>query len=422
MPRPFVARLMPLLLAGGVVAQRVAESAEPNQSTTTATVLAFGQEAFGVLGIAGDADWYALTVPAGVRMWAETGPGVGAQARDTVLTLLDASGSPLRSNDDGVASGWYSRLYVPALPAGQYFLVVEAGPSSQIGGSYTLDVRGGVAATASAPIVPEGPENNDPRLGGVATGVTLPARCSGAAPSTGPGGDWDFYRFALASESFVEARVNGTAAHPSSLRLDDPVLYLFDNGAPPNVLAGPFQSSSFGVYDAMLEARLPAGVYQIAIRGWNGSLGGAYYLDIARRDAARVTVYAGGCGGRVLDVATTDAGPSAPLRMERPVIGTTFSLLGGNLGANSFTFHVVGFAPTFLDLGMLGAPGCTLEVSYVDTPLYLADAAGRVVYPLALPEAASLLGLSVQSQAAVFDLSNALGVTLSNRVAAVVGN
>lgn len=414
--------LLPLFLVGGVRAQRVAEAAEPNQTAATATALAIGREAFGSLAAAGDADWYAISVPAGVRLRAETGPGLGAQARDTVLTLLDASGSPLRSNDDGVASGWYSRLYTPVLPAGQYFLVVEAGANTQVGGSYTLDVRGVAVAAAVPPLASEGPESNDPRLGGVATGVTLPARCSGAAPSTGLAGDWDFYRFVLATESFVEARVDGTASHPTSPRLDDPVLYLFDNSAPPNLLAGPFQSSSYGVYDAVLEARLPAGSYQIAIRGWNGSNGGSYYLDVTRRDAARVTVFPGGCGGRLLDVATTDAGPAAPLRLERPVVGTTLSLLGANLGANAFTFHVVGFAPTFIDLGMLGAPGCALEVTYVDTPLYLADAAGRVVYPLALPEAANLLGLTIESQAAVFDLSNALGVTLSNRVAAVVGN
>lgn len=417
-----VSGLLPLFLAGGVCAQRVAEAAEPNQTAVTATSLAIGREAFGVLAGAGDVDWYAVTVPAGVRLRAETGPGLGAQARDTVVTLLDASGSPLRSNDDGVASGWYSRLYAPVLPAGQYFLVVEAGPNAQAGGSYTLDVRGVVAAVTPPPLAPEGPESNDPRLGGVATGVTLPARCSGAATSTGLGGDWDFYRFALTAESFVEARVDATASHPSSPRLDDPVLYLFDNSAPPNLLAGPFQSTSFGAYDAALEARLPVGTYQIAIRGWNGSIGGSYYLDVVRRDAGRVTVFPGGCGGRSLDVATTDAGPAAPLRLERPVIGTTLSLLGANLGANAFTFHVVGFASTFVDLGMLGAPGCALEVNYVDTPLYLADAGGRVVYPLPLPEATSLLGLAVESQAAVFDLSNALGVTLSNRVAAIVGH
>lgn len=422
MTSPLVHAVLPLVLMVSATAQRVAEAAEPNQTAATATALAIGREAFGSLASAIDADWYAITVPAGVRLRAETAPGIGAQARDTVLTLLDAAGSPLRSSDNAAFAGWYSRLYTPALAAGQYYLVVEAGPNAVAGGSYTLDVRGAVA-TASAPaIVAEGPESNDPRLGGSATGVALPARCNGSSPTTGVGGDWDFYRFALTTESFVEARVDATVNHPSPTRLDDPVLYLFDNAVPPNQLAGPFQSTTFGAYDALLEARLPAGTYQIAIRGWNGSVGGAYYLDIVRRDAARVAVLPGGCGGRQLGVATTDAGPGAPLRLERPVIGTTWTLQGTNLGANGFTFHVVGFAATSLDLGMLGAPGCTLEVSYVDTPLQLADAAGRAVYALPLPEAANLLGLTVESQAAVFDLSNALGVTLSNRVSAAIGH
>lgn len=414
--------LLPLLLVSGVAAQRIAEVAEPNQTAVSATPLPLGREAFGALASATDSDWYAITVPAGVRLRAETAPGLGAQARDTVLTLLDATGSPLRSSDDTFGAGWYARLYTPPLPAGQYFLAVEAGANAVAGGTYTLDVRGAVVAVASSAVVGEGPENNDPRLGGAATGVALPVRCNGTVPSTGLAGDWDFYRFTLAAESFLEARVDGTASHPSSQRLDDPVLYLYDNSTPPNMLAGPFQSTSFGVYDATLEARLPAGTYQIAIRGWNGSLGGAYYLDLVRRDAGRVTVFAGGCGGRALGVASTDAGPSAPVRLERPVIGTTWSLLGSNLGANGFTFHVIGFSATSIDLGMLGAPGCTLEVNYVDTPLQLADAAGRAVYALVLPESASLLGLTLESQAAVFDLSNALGVTLSNRVSAAIGH
>jgi hypothetical protein len=422
MSRSILTVLVPVVLVASAAAQRVAEAAEPNQTAVTATPLAVGREAFGSLAGPLDADWYAISVPAGVRLRAETAPGVGAQARDTVLTLLDAGGSPLRSNDNAVAAGWYSRLYTPVLPAGQYFLVVEAGPNAVAGGSYTLDVRGAALTSSSPTIVAEGPESNDPRLGGSATGVALPARCNGSAPSTGVAGDWDFYRFTLAAESFVEARVDATANHPSSTRLDDPVLYLYDNAVPPNLLAGPFQSSTFGAYDAALEARLPPGTYQIAIRGWNGSVGGAYYLDLLRRDAARVTVFAGGCGGRSLGVATTDAGPGAPLRLERPVIGTTWTLQGTNLGANGFTFHVVGFSSTLLDLGLLGAPGCTLEVNYVDTPLQLADATGRAVYSLPLPEAASLLGLAIESQAAVFDLSNALGVTLSNRVSAAIGH
>lgn len=404
------------------MAQRVPEAPEPNQTVATATVLPLGGEAFGTLASVGDIDWYAITVPAGVRLRAETAPGLGVQVRDTVVTLLDASGSPLRSNDDGVASGWYSQLYAPVLPAGLYFLAVEAGPSAVAGGSYALDVRGAILGAAAPAVTSEGPENNDPRLGGVATVVALPARCSGTAPSTGTAGDWDFFRFTLVAEGFVEARVDATATHPSATRLDDPVLYLFDAASPPNLLAGPFQSSSYAVWDAVLEARLPAGAYQIAIRGWNGSVGGSYYLDLVRRDAGRVTVFSGGCGGRALDVPATDAGPQAPLRLERPVIGTTWSLVGSNLGAGGFSFHVVGFSATSIDLGILGAPGCTLEVNYVDTPLQLADAAGRAVFALPLPEASSLIGLVLHSQAAVFDLSNALGVTLSNRVAAAIGH
>jgi hypothetical protein len=62
-----------------------------------------------------------------------------------------------------------------------------------------------------------------------------------------------------------------------------------------------------------------------------------------------------------------------------------------------------------------------LEVVYIDTPLQLADAAGRATFSLRLPETPSLLGTTVESQVAVFDLSNALGITLSNRVSAAVG-
>ncbi|MFN6147334.1 MAG: hypothetical protein ACK5AL_13315 [Planctomycetota bacterium] len=422
MARFVIAGLPLLCLAASAAAQGVPEGPEPNQSPATATALPLGAEAAGALAGAADADWYALSVPAGVRLRIETGPGVGVQARDTVVTLLDAGGAPICSNDDGVASGWYARLVTPALAAGTYFLAVEAGAAAVAGGAYALDGRAvAVPAFAGATAV-EGPENNDPRSGGAATVVTLPERCSGVVSAPGVAGDWDFYRFTLANDALVEARVDATPTHPSPARLDDPVLYLFDGATPPNLLAGPFQSRSFGVYDAWLEARLPAGVYQLAIRGWSGSIAGAYYLDVVRRDAARATVAAGGCGGRSLAVPATDAGPGAPLRLERPVLGATWSLLGSNLGAGGFVFHVVGLQATFVDLAPFGAPGCALEVVYLDTPLQVADGLGRTTFRLRLPDTPSLLGAAIESQAAVFDLSNALGVTFSNRVTAALGH
>jgi hypothetical protein len=411
------------MLAAAGLGQQVPEAAEPNSSTATATVLALGREAFGTLATVADADWYRVTTAATVDLRLETAPGLGLQVGDTVLTLLDATGAPLRSNDDGVACGWYSRLLVPSLPAGTYYVAVEAGTNAVAGGSYVLDVRAATPTTFVAPpVTNEGAENNDPRSGGVPTTVSLPARGNGSIATTGPAGDWDFWRFLLLADSFVQVRVAATASHPTQPRMDDPILYLYDGASPPNLLAGPFYASNFGVWDTAIDVRLPAGVYQVAIRGWVGSIAGSYWLDLHRSDAARVTVHAGGCGGRVAGVATATSGPGAPLVLERPVLGTTYALRGSSLGAGGFAFHVVGFAATAIDLGPFGAPGCTLEVNFVDSPLQLADAAGTTTFAVPLPESATLLGATLMSQIAVFDLSNALGVTLSNRVTAVLGN
>jgi hypothetical protein len=412
-----------MMFLGLLTAQQVPEAVEPNQSTTTATGLGCGAEAIGSLGSAVDVDWYRITLP-GVRdLQLETGPGTGAEIGDTVLVLLDASGAPLQSNDDGLARGRYASLFASGLPAGTYYCSVERGPLAAASGSYTLDLRCSLpVALPAAPVAAEAAENNDPRTGGVPTAVSLPARCNGLIPTTGASGDWDFWRFSLPVDSFVRARVAATASHPSPPVLDDPILYLFDDAAPPALLAGPFYASNFGVFDTAIDLRLPAGSYQVAIRGWVGSIAGRYYLDLARSDAGRVTVLAGGCGGRVLDVATTSSGPGAPLRTERATLGGTYVLRGSSLGSGGFAFHLVGFQAQSIDLGVLGAPGCTAEVVFVDALLQVADAGGSATYGIVVPETPSLAGTVLESQLAVLDFSNALGFTFSNRVTGRVGD
>lgn len=411
-----------LLWALPASAQAVPEAPEPNDTTATATALALGREAFGTLATTADSDWFRLTLTAATDLRLESGPGVGSQVADTVLTLLDAAGAPVRSNDQGVQAGYYARLEVNGLAAGTYYVAVECGTAAVAPGSYTLDVRGALpVAPGVPPLFAEGPENNDPRTGGTATGIVLPARCDGVVSSSGAGGDWDFYRFTLATESFVALRVAATASHPSP-RLDDPVLYLFDANVPPMLLAGPAYASAFGSWDTALQARLLPGSYHVAIRGFDDAITGGYFLDVLRSDGARITVHPGGCGGRVASVATTNSGPGAPLRSERPTIGTSYALRGSSLGAGGFAFHAIGFSPTFLDLSAYGAPGCILEVNYVDAPLQLADASGNATFVTPVPESPSLLGLSLESQIAVLDLSNPLGITLSNRVSAELGN
>ncbi|MCU0864704.1 MAG: hypothetical protein MUC36_12980 [Planctomycetes bacterium] len=412
-----------LMCLGLLTAQQVPEAIEPNQSTTTATVLACGAEALGSLGSAVDVDWYQITL-SGVRdLRLETGPGNGAEIGDTVLVLLDFTGAPLQTNDDGLARGRHASLFASSLPAGTYYCSVERGPLAAASGSYTLDVRCSLPVVLpAAPIAAEGPENNDPRSSGVPTTVTLPARCNGLIPTTGPSGDWDFWRFVLPVDSFVRARVQATASHPSPPVLDDPILYLYDNAAPPALLAGPFYASNFGVFDTAIDLRLPAGSYQVAIRGWAGSIAGRYYLDLARTDAGRVTVHAGGCGGRVLDVATTLVGPGAPLRTERATLGGTYALRGSSLGSGGFVFHMVGFQAQSIDLGALGAPGCTAEVVFVDAVLQVADTGGSTTYVIAVPETPSLAGTVLESQLAVLDFANPLGLSFSNRVTGALGD
>jgi hypothetical protein len=402
-------------------AQQVPEGPEPNSTIGSATPLPCGAEGAGELGTAGDVDWWALTLAAPGELFVETLPGDPVQVGDTIVTLLDAGGAPLRTNDNGIGAGYYSRLHVPVLAAGSYFVAVERGAAAAATGAYRLDVRcAPLQASGSAPLVAEGPENNDPRSGGTATNVPSDARCTGTLSATGPAGDWDFYRFALLQPSLLRARVDATAGHPSTPRTDDPVLYLYGDGASPVLLASAFASGDYGVWDAELVVRLPAGVYQVAVRGWQDSIAGSYYLDLRRVLAADASSNPGGCAGRTLDLLRTDVGPGAPLALERPVIGRTYALWGSGLGANGICVHAYGVTPVHVDLTALGAPGCFLDVVWIDLPLLLADAAGNASVVLVLGEDPSLLGVPLVNQLGVLDFSNPLGITTSNSVTAVM--
>ena len=65
----------------------------------------------GALGTSTDVDWWKLVLAQTTDVLLETAPGAGAQIGDTALTLLDASGAPLRSADNGVAAGLYAEHF-----------------------------------------------------------------------------------------------------------------------------------------------------------------------------------------------------------------------------------------------------------------------------------------------------------------------
>ncbi|MFK7740942.1 MAG: hypothetical protein AB8H80_11525 [Planctomycetota bacterium] len=416
-------------LGGELCAQRVAEASEPNSGTATATVLGCGQEAFGTLLSPADRDWYRFTLPAAANVSLETGPAFDPPvAEATELVLLDAAGAPLLASVDGgaalhapgAAAGRYAALRSVPLAAGTYYCSVRPAVGAAVGG-YLLDLRCRASNAASpAGTTNEASENNDPRTGGSPTSLIAPSRCSGVLSNAGAGsgGDWDFWRVLTFGPELLRVTLAATAAHPAG-PAEDVVLYVFDGQSPPNRLAGPFHASAPGTHDVAIDVYVPGGFVQLAVRGNEGSAAGAYYLDVVPQLAATMTIHAGGCGGRRLDVPAVVAAGGTSL--ERARLGATYSIEGSQLDAGGLAFHVVGLQNLALDLTPFGAPGCTLEVDNVDAVFQPADANGRATWSVAVPDTTVLLGTRLESQAAVLDFSNPLGITISNRVTATIG-
>lgn len=121
---------------------------EPNDTSTTSQVVAAPIDVAGELATPTDVDVYAIDVPAGGAIWAETNNGPGVCEVNTQLALFGPDGvTPLVFDDDD-GPGDCSRIdpdtdaLAAGLPAGRYFLAVDSGGAGS--GSYVLqiDLRG----------------------------------------------------------------------------------------------------------------------------------------------------------------------------------------------------------------------------------------------------------------------------------------
>lgn len=115
----------------------VSESAEPNQTNGMSIAASCTNRFQGAIGFAGDIDRYSIAVGSGQVMTIGSGPGdTGSAISDTILTLRNAAGTVLVSNDD--ALGLYARVTYTFPTAGTYYVDI-AGYLNQVVGTYTLE-------------------------------------------------------------------------------------------------------------------------------------------------------------------------------------------------------------------------------------------------------------------------------------------
>lgn len=75
-----------------------------------------------------------------------------------------------------------------------------------------------------------------------------------------------------------------------------------------------------------------------------------------------------------------------------------------------------------LDLGLAGAPGCSLYCSLDLTSLALTDGSGAAIHSISIPNSISLVGVSLFAQSLGLDAVNALGIVTSNALRQSIGN
>ncbi len=96
-----------------------------------------------------------------------------------------------------------------------------------------------------------------------------------------------------------------------------------------------------------------------------------------------------------------------------PTVGKSFSIDLSKAGPNAKTLWIVGIKRTNIDLGVAGAPNCFLLTDPLGVFAFNADGSGKLSVQNTLPNNSSLVGFVFDTQFAVEDLVNALGLVFS---------
>jgi hypothetical protein len=160
-----------------------------------------------------------------------------------------------------------------------------------------------------------------------------------------------------------------------------------------------------------------------AARGVNGdqtdnsamNAGAAYVFVLG--PLADFTTFGHGCKG-------SKTGVPALSKRRLPILGKSFLLDLANAPLNTAGLLFFGFAPWSLDLGLIGAPGCTVHARPDISASIATDGFGKWPNPtpIPVPNDAKLVGAVFYNQFLLLDLgANQLGLIVSNGGKATIG-
>jgi hypothetical protein len=231
------------------------------------------------------------------------------------------------------------------------------------------------------------------------------------------------------------ARFDGTAWQPFGGGAQSVVATstLLPNG---DLLVGGFFTSIGGVpapglarWDGSTWRPLGTGLSQ-SVQGVSVTPSGRILAAGSNATSAFLATAVSACAPAVASLPSTCVGPAGPMTLAgetHPWLGATFASRAGGFTSTSLAVAILGFAPASTPLGAihpLGLPACDLLAS-PDILTAAVPVAGRADYSIALPNAASLIGLQLFHQFAQVGLdvqgaivslssSNALALTLGD--------
>ena len=228
-------------------------------STATTGTVAVNGSVSGTLESAGDTDWFAVSLVAGETYSLAMN---GIALADPFMTVYDASGQPITSNDDG-GFGLNARLDFSPTVTGTYYIEAAAFQGGQTG-SYEVVVTQLTSGTGTGET-----GRNDDYAGDASTSGDLAVGTS-ITGDLESGGDRDWFALTLAAGESVFIELTGGT-------LSDPYLTLYDENG--DVL---LQNDDFNGFDSALSytATSSETVY-IEAAAYDATLTGTYTVSVS---------------------------------------------------------------------------------------------------------------------------------------------